>query len=170
MNSAQLCQTEEWIEFRNKLWQKLYRMELSYHWIEDVKEWIRLGCPDLPHPKEGGEVIKCAYCGWYGENTSKRYHVLDHVRPVHAFPELSFDEGNLVVACNHCNKEKGGTVKHGTIKQIIAQFKKDLVSGKACAIPTKKKIRYKKTLVKSNGKYRIVLEPKRKFLRPTWMS
>ncbi len=111
------------------MWTDLYNMELSYHWME-TEEWIDAGCPSPPHPKEGGEIIKCAYCDWYGVNTSERYFVLEHVRPVHAFPDLSLDPNNIVVACNHCNEWKGGTIKNGrTIGQIVMQFREDLKRG-----------------------------------------
>jgi len=130
MNSAQLCQTKEWNIFRDNLWTNLYRMERDYHWM-DEESWIEAGCPELPHPKEGGVLIKCAYCGWYGENTSERYFVLEHVKPVFAFPELCFDIKNIVIACNHCNELKGGTILHGTVAEIVSRWRKEI---KKCKI------------------------------------
>ena len=173
MNSEQLCKTKEWSDFKDGCWSELYIIENGYNWIEK-EEWISLGRPELPHPKTTGHAIKCAYCGWYGHQTKETYFCLDHVRPVHAYPNLCFSKSNIVVACNHCNKFKGGTIKFGTISDIILQFRKDIKNSIISSgyIRSDKYIsqRYEKYLLKPNKKYKIVIENKKPFVCPNWMK
>ena len=173
MNSEQLCKTKEWTDFKDKLWSELYTIENGYNWI-DKDEWISLGCPELPHPKTTGNVIKCAYCGWHGYQTEDTYFCFDHVRPVHAYPGLRFSKSNIVLACNHCNEFKGGTIKSGTISDIISQFKEDIKNGMISGsyIRSNKHIfhTYEKYLRKPNKKYKIVIMDKKPFVCPDWMK
>ena len=82
-----------------------------------------------------GKVLKGAYCGWYGEDidipfwSRETYFVLEHVLPVFSFPQLRLDDKNIVIACNHCNKDKGGKVLHSSLSDIIIKFQKDRLDG-----------------------------------------
>lgn len=63
---------------------------------EDIKEALRRECHS-----------KCVYC------ESKMSHVtyehIEHIKPKSKYPELSFEWGNLTLACPVCNTNKGNT-------------------------------------------------------------
>lgn len=128
MNSAQFCATKEWKVFKDRKWSELYTMEDFYNRLPK-EEWIEAGCPDWPHPKETGNVIRCAYCGWYGLPTKERYLVFEHVLPIWFYPDLRLDERNIQLACNLCNKEKGAKVLHHSLSAIIKQYQRDVLEG-----------------------------------------
>ena len=160
MNSAEFCKTKEWKEYKDKKWKKLYSVEMSYHYKEWDGEWVDERPTFLdytyPHPKEGGEVIKCAYCGWYGKNTSERYFVLEHILPVSKFPERRLDDKNITVACNCCNEQKGADVLNPkTLSDIMIQHQKDLLSGKAIEPKKKNKKNPFKKLEWVDGKWKL---------------
>ena len=178
MNSEQFCQTKEWQDFKNNLWKELYSIENSYHyklwdgtWIDGEPTFLHY--PELPHPKEGGVVIKCAYCGWYGKNTEDRYHCFDHILPVHSHWNLRLSYSNIVIACNHCNKQKGGhLLDKNILSNIMIQFQKDVLGGVANLPPSKlkqKKVVYTKKLIKVNNIYKVIMEHKKKYVIPNWM-
>lgn len=128
MNSYQFCQTQEWKDYRDRKWRELYNMENDSNWM-DTEEWIAAGCPPLPHPKWSGNYIKCAYCGWYHDISDDRHFVLEHVLPVHAYPDKRLDDNNIVLACNVCNEHKGGKILCNTLADVIIDYQKDVLSG-----------------------------------------
>lgn len=178
MNSEQFCQTKEWIDKKDSKWKELYVVENAYNFIPWDGKWADDGqptflhYPPLPHPKEGGSVIKCAYCGWYGKNTNNRYHCFDHILPVHSHWHLRLCDSNLVIACNYCNKLKGGHIlDENRLSNIMIKFQKDLLSGKANLPPKKqrKQVIYDKKLVRVNSFWKVIMEPKKKYVTPKWM-
>ena len=139
MNSEQFCRTQEWKDYKDAKWKELYSIEGAYSFQEWDGESVD-GRPTFldyvsPHTKQSGNVIKCAYCGWYGEDidipfwSRETYFVLEHVLPVFSFPQLRLDDKNIVIACNHCNKDKGGKVLHSSLSDIIIKFQKDRLDG-----------------------------------------
>lgn len=51
----------------------------------------------------------CALCG-SGPHNGRVLHV-DHIKPRSLYPELSFDQGNLQVLCDLCNKTKSNILQ-----------------------------------------------------------
>ena len=69
------------------------------------------------------------WMAWYNELLIG-ISVLEHVNPVFAFPELCFDKRNIVIACNHCNEFKGGTILYGTVAEIVSKWRKEIKDAK----------------------------------------
>ena len=91
--SWELCQTKQWKDFRRYMWNEII----------------------IPMEIYGEIEVKCAYCGWKGPKTKETYFCLDHVIPYVERPDLAFDAGNILIACNHCNKKKGNM----TLKEFL---------------------------------------------------
>ena len=133
MNSEQFCKTSEWQDYKNQKWSLLYKIENAYNYIEWDGEWID-GEPsfksyEYPHPKESGNVIVCAYCGWYGMGNGDTYFVFEHILPISKYPNLRLDDSNIVLACNKCNKDKGNKVLHKSLSDIIKEYQRAALGG-----------------------------------------
>lgn len=72
-------------------------------WVNNSYRRRQLKAKFLPK----GVVVKCHHCGQDGANQ------LDHLLPRSKFPELIWDESNIVPAHDDCNNAKSDTV--GTV-------------------------------------------------------
>lgn len=85
------------LEFQNEYknidasteWQKFSSTKLKKETVEKLQEMYK-GC--------------CAYCE--GEYVGTSYPQIDHFKPKHLYPELTFDYNNMNLSCEKCNQRK----------------------------------------------------------------
>lgn len=70
-------------------WQKFGSTKLKKETVEKLQEMYK-GC--------------CAYCE--GEYIETSYPQIDHFKPKHLYPELTFDYNNMNLSCEKCNQRK----------------------------------------------------------------
>ena len=66
------------------------------------------------------------------------------------------DDKNITVACNCCNEQKGADVLNPrTLSEIMIQYQKDLLMGKAIKLEKKNKKNPFKKLERVDGKWKL---------------
>lgn len=77
-------------------WEKISNTKLKKETVEKLQEMYK-GC--------------CAYCE--GEYVGTSYPQIDHFKPKHLYPNLTFDYDNMNLSCEKCNiRKKKNTMKH----------------------------------------------------------
>ena len=97
-SSWYLTQTPQWKQFRYQYWQ-LIEMKMCCY----------------------GYKVQCLYCGWSGKKTKERHFCLDHIIPYTTAPHLAFNNKNIAICCNHCNKEKGNKFLDTSLSEIVLE-------------------------------------------------
>ena len=131
--AQQFYYSKDWSGFKHEWWGDVYRAQRFYTKPEQPDqgssqdEWndyfSEMDAWSNTNPRElgGGYAIVCAYCDAHKSFVWN----FEHILPVRKYWDLRLNPTNIVIACNHCNKEKGNKVLRN-VSDIVKKYQLDV--------------------------------------------